>query len=639
MNGIDLILMKRKAGFSVMMLTLLMANLALADSAGKPIVTPTGCDGDTSKLSFVCDALEATLGFGLCKVTSNTCVQGEQEIFTGLTIELASPTNIKPWTGFGGMGEIYQLSHLCLLRDLKGAPLQAEAEASTPIGKVQSKGQVSLTSLDMTGREFTGYQRLKVCAPAVGCLDGITQKFSLKGVKTTLKGSGQKVGGYDIYDSFALDLHTEGFAQGLQVNIPAIDVYTPYGKVSATPNFGFGKAVGYILAPYDGNLFSTVNGTLGAAKMTDLYGRDPGAKYSQIFPVKVVTSDRIIDNSVIGWISQVGMGGRDSNPKTTAWSAGATPYPLRPDLDLTTARSGMEKGPNFNMGANVKVAYSPTDLLPSAIKDSSFISISFEVWAKPLVETFFSTQFHQYHSEVAKWSGKMGDYTPFQLNQAKTLFLGQSASAAARFALDAGVDLNLHLHVPLPWPLDDINLDLIDIHPQTTVLEKVDAQSKKGPRESQLFSQADKVLTEKKFFQTFNTFNGAKDSQSYLTACLQTPKVTGEEPKDPVYTPGNPTDLTKGILYPCNICVGMNDYTYKDEKSVEHTIKGFLQTLFPADFNTKPAAVKWTCSNVIESGCYDMCSYDVSTGKLTVVETAREMIAAGKTKKMSLRCQ
>jgi hypothetical protein len=634
---------------SFFLFVLAFSSTARADADGKATATPVKCTASVfSAADTICKLFSEFAGADACTVTDNICVSGSQELFTGANIELASPTNIKNWTGFGGGGAGYQAANLCLLRDLKDGPLTSEAAASTALGDIRTQQTVQFESFDRDKLEWVGWQRAKACAPVVGCLDIITQRIRAKAVATPYgPGSGKFAGEYAILSSHSMEIEADGLAQSLKTTIPAIQVSTPYGVVSAKPEFGMGRAIGFVGAPWNsGNIKSLLSGPWGNAKMVDLYGRNPGTMMTQTYPMYAVFGNGLIDNRVIGYISQLGFGSRDVNPKTTFWNPPAgVEFPVRPDTDLEQARSSIEKTPNAYLGANVKVQYSPVDLIPEEIRNNGFITIALDVWAKPLVDTGFSTQLDIQHFEIAdgrKMLTPTGpiDYRPGSMDEWKGVNIAGASSVAARVALEAGVDLTVHLNVPLPWPLDDIDVDLINIHPVATPLESTVSAYNPSSKTAYAFTQSKASAMTGEWFQQYHKFSGAVPSgKAEVLSCLSAPNVSQAPPPAPTYTPGNPKDLTKLLQYPCNICVGMNEYKYKDEKGVEHVVPGFIKTFFPADESSMPASDRWSCNLVAEAGCYDMCTYDPNTKALTVTETAIQMLASGKTKNMPRRCR
>lgn len=628
----------------VLIASIVLVSAAQADINGKPIVTTTPCDGIFATFDFICSVagIKCSPAPG-----GNFCASGSQELFAGATLELAKPGDTRLWTGYGGMGEVYQTAATCLLRDLKDGALTSSAKAPTPFGAATIEQDVNFLSFDKNTRQFKGYHHAKACLPVVGCFDAFTQKFTLTPVSSNLKGSGTKIGGFDAYGSHGWLLETEGINQGIFAEIPALSVDTPYGTLSAQPRFGFKRTSGFVLAPYQsGNNKSSVSLPFGAAKTEEIYGRNPGLAASQIFPSRIYGAGGVIDERLrIGWQSQVGLGSRDAGPKNKSWQPPAgVEFPVRGDTTIGTARSDLEKTANVAMGADVRIEYNPMGLLPEWITSNGLISTTFKVWVDPNVEAAFTSQFNFVSGEYAKWDGKTNptNAAPFYLvqdmDQAKNLSMFAGTSAATRAALDAGVDLNLHFHLDL-W-VGAIDKDLIDIHPHTTLVESapppgVSSASKKVA----VFSQASEIMKSGKYFQAYNTFNGPKDGVAHIKECLAKPTANGPEPEAPKFQQGDPSAMTDNILYPCDICVGMDTFNYKDKYGNPGTVKGFLEFLKPADINTKSPTVRWTCKSVFQSGCYDMCSWDKATGKLTVVKTAIEMIASGEMKNVPGRCR
>ncbi len=633
--------------FAVLILSL-VSSLAFADINGTPESTGVKCDASVfSAGGFICDLFEKFAGASVCHVTANTCTTDGQELFTGANIELASPSNIKKWTGFGGSGAGYQAAQLCLLRDLKDGPLSTEATAATALGNLSVKQTIQFGSYNRDTFEWTGWQRAQACAPVVGCLDIITQKIRAQAVITPLPaGSGKYAGEYAIQSLHGMQMEADGLSQEIKTTIPAIRIDTPYGVIQALPEFAMGRAIGIAQAPWSmGNAKSSLPGPWSTAKMYDLYGRYPGMTMTQTYPYFASFSNGTIDNRVIGYYSQVGLGARDANMKSDIWTPPAgVEFPPRPDNNLQISRSTPEKGPNGHLNANVKVEYSPTELLPESIRKNPYITIAFKVWAKPLVETAFTTQFDVQHFEIADGRTLLSpggpiDYRPTAMDEWKGVNIAAASSAAARVALEAGVDLNLHLKVPLLWPLKPIDLDLVDLHPIVTPLESIVSGYSPGSQTAYAFTEAKASAASGEWFQQYHKFSGAVPSgKAEVTACLKAPSTSQPPPPAPTYTPGNPQDLTKIIQYPCNICIGMHEYKWTDNDGKEHVISEFLETLFAADESSMPAAAQWNCDLIAESGCHDICNYNPATKKLTVAQTAIQLIAAGKADGMPLRC-
>ena len=90
--------------------------------------------------------------------------------------------------------------------------IKTNATASTLLGNVTAEQEVGFLSFNKDNGVYEGYHRMKACGPVVGCLDAYTQKFKLTPVKSNKKGSGAKVGQYEILEAHALDFWAEGLA-------------------------------------------------------------------------------------------------------------------------------------------------------------------------------------------------------------------------------------------------------------------------------------------------------------------------------------------------------------------------------------------------------------------------------------------
>lgn len=641
---------------SLLAISLLTIN-ATADENGKIIGGPVACQGSVfSSIQKVCSLIDKT--GAKCKITSDSCVQASQELFTGNLIELASATNIKPWNGLGGaMADGYAKTTNCLLRDLADLPEQkitTQASASTLFGDVHAKQEVGFLSFNKDTATFEGYHRLQACGPVVGCIDAYTQKFRLTPVQSDKKSSGLNAGAYQIQTAYGLDLWAEGLAQGIQVSLPGLTVVTPYGAIDASPEFRFARATGFNGAPFDGNFKSSLpDPGLGipANHMVDVYGRNPGTQATAVSPMDILPDTTPV-YSPKGWISQMGLGSRDPNPASTTWKpAAGVEFPSRPDLDIKTARSNTEKMPNAYLGASIMVSYSPINLIPQVIRDigcSGIVQVcinQLQVWAKPGLDVGFSSQFNVFENEQMNWNGTMlggatikpiPDFRPWNWDQTKGVALYAGSAAASRFALEAGLDLNIHLSIDTFFT--SIDKDLVDVHPKTTIASSV-SKGFSPMKTANARTQVTKLFADKKFFQQYVTFKGVDEAatpgvdggEKHIQACLAKPSATGSMPPEPTYTPGNTSVLIDEIEYPCNICLNWDPIDYKDNAGKAQQVPGMHQTLFPASEAGKPAGVQWACKIPFQNGCHDMCKMDKTTGKLTVVYTALELLAAGVT--------
>jgi hypothetical protein len=636
---------------------------AFADQNGVSVSKPYSCGSDAmSTLLFLCDGLKSIgVKSDACTVTGDSCTNASQELFSGLNIEFATPGNIKNWSGFGGTGEAYAIGALCLLKDLKDTPMTSKADAWK--GTVTAETTVGFTSFDPKTLRLEGWHRARACAPVVGCFDGFTQRFTLQSVKTNLANSPEKVGQYQVQSTHALDLTTQGQAQALLVEIPAFEVITPYGKVEAAPHFGYAKAVGWVLAPYAANnLKSTWKNEIAPPvpalmavdsrpHMIDLYGRIPGLKHSQIMPGPLPGQGSLVGqryNPSHGWISQAGLGGRTIPEDGIAWKPPAgVEYPERPDFAFDPAgpRSDTERTPNLAMGADVKLDYSPTDLLPSWVQKAmgGFLTVDFHVWVQPAVATAFSSQLHLMNMEAATWhahpqGSPLPPYSPDTFYQAHEFHARAGSSAAAAFKVTAGVDLTIKLEIELVFTT--IRETLINIHPRYTFVDFKDDGQNLSKQTAQAGTYTEHFLSTGQLFKTYRQLNGTQSNGvQHIQQCLAAPKTTGAPPPDPTLEPGDPEDLVDMVDWPCNICIGAWDTAGTVKKTgAKVSYPAWVQTIFPAQVNNRPPAVRTRCDAIQHAGCLDRCSWNKATNVLTVVETAQEMFAAGKATGGGARC-
>ncbi len=338
-------------------------NSALADEihGDSANMNAISCASDpVSSIVAVCSTVKKVFPFITCPAAPNSCVKPKREIFTGLTAEGVTPTNIKTWNGQGGDGELFQKVGVCLLRDLNWTPMTSHSQADLSIGTIASDGLVSYKSFDKTTLRFEGFHSLRAHAPIIGDIDIFTQPFSFQAVSQDLKGQGQKVGDYEVYGAQALELEAAGGLQGFDFNLDAIQIVTPYGTVSPQPHVAFAQAFGWSMSPYGGANALLLNP--GKFQVTDVYGRLGGQKFASSLTAMGVTTGKpgpgcfpaqFNPNSLCptptGWDSQAALGSRNvnldlANPDNTPWLApGGAAFPLRPDNQAARARRCREK--------------------------------------------------------------------------------------------------------------------------------------------------------------------------------------------------------------------------------------------------------------------------------------------------------
>lgn len=671
---------------------------ARADENGVPTGESFACaDNALSTITSVCTALQTYLPFLQCPKSTSTCVRARQEIFTGLTGETASPTNIKAWNGQGVSGQVFQGVGVCLMRDLAAAPMKSHASASLPIGTVSVDGLVDYVSFDPASGVFKGVHRLTAHAPVIGDIDLVTQPFTARPLNTALAGKGLKVGAYDVAGAHALEFEAEGGAEGFAFELEAIKIVTPYGTVSPKPHLSLDRLSQWSLSPYGGASAMTLNP--GGFETKDVYGRMKGqAAASAIVPHKVQSgkypgAKRCVpmarDYACIwpapaGWDSQLLLGSRnvDPGPGGAAWTAPAgVAFPLRPDADVAKARGGAEKTPNGYAKAGIKIEYDIVGMLPAAILNNGFIKPTAKVFVDPNIAVAYASQFDFWNAQASVWNPALdkGPPAPFgtpdDVDSYHSMALYGGAGVAGRFAFDAGVDLVLHVHISLPWPLDDIDFNILNLHPRAAFAEKIDAGHAASKQNALVLADSRHFATTGAVFKTYKLLTGANvDGVSHLAQCFASPPPPEKIPEKPKATPGDPADLVKDIEMPCNICVGHAAFDYLDVKT-QSPLTFVLKTMpavaektpFVSDASLAPAD-KWVCGGPLpetpgmlalppfdvskattkeqadaynkaqaakaakgfkNAGCYDRCRVNGATGKFELLQSAKSLYAAG----------
>ena len=675
---------------------------ARADENGVQSVTQFPCtDNAVSSIVSVCKKVKDFIPAVVCPTTSATCVRARQEIFTGVTGEAATPVNIKPWNGQGGGGEVFQTVGLCLMRDLAQTPMTSKATASLPIGSISAEGLIGYSSFDPNALSFKGYHRLIAHAPVIGDIDIMTQPFGARAVSSNVTGLNKKVGGYAIYNSHALEFEAEGGAESFDFKLDAIKIVTPYGTVSPQPHMAFARASFWSLSPYGGASKMLLNP--GAIQTTDVYGRLPGQAVASSLEVTEFKMGKYpgaefcenygpgtgcIWPKPTGWDSQLMLGSRNVALNAPVWTAPpGVEFPPRPDANTEAARGAVEKVPGGFASAGVKVNYSPVDMIPAVIRNSSFISITFNVFADPNIAVSFASQFNFWNGQAGAWNPALTPpqppnapviATPVDVESLQTMGLYGGSSVAGRFAIDSGVDLVLKMHIPLPWPLDDIKFTIINVHPRAPFLEDIDNDNDRSAQQALVISDWQHLLQTSQVFKMFTLLNGAPvDGVAYLQKCLADPPPPPQEPEEPDYTPGDPNDLVEILDMPCNICVGQPEFTYVDFKTQipptfqSKVMKGHAEKIPYVDDSAFAPADRWTCGGALpltvgsvaiasmnpddvktvddankfnkasaakamnafkNVGCYDQCRVNKTTGAFELVASAKQLFAQGKIK-------
>lgn len=690
----------RPAAMSAAILIFTAVTPSLADQNG---VMQTGpeypCASDkVASILEVCKAVKDVLPFVQCPALQTKCYKARQEIFTGLTGETASPTNIKTWNGQGVSGQIYQSVGLCLLRDLAKAPMKSRAETSLPAGTIAADSIVDYMSFDKQAKVFKGSHRLRATAPALGELDLMTQTFTARAVDSPI--SGKTVGQYAVTGAHALDFEADAGLEGFNFELEGIVISTPYGTVTPKPYVNVGRASFWSLSPYGGAAGLTMNP--GGFQTTDVYGRLKGQSVaSALNPTKLVSetpgimrrkycgiilqdkSHCLVPNPV-GWDSQLMLGSRNVDPKASAWKAPAgQTFPLRPDGDIKTARGEAETVPGGFAKAGIKIEYDILGMLPQALISQSVISVpERKIFVDPNVWVGYGSQFNFWNAQASVWNPALtppppaAAVTPFDVESIHSMRLFGGSTVAGRYALDAGLDLRINFHLDLCCWLDDIDFDIINIHPRAPLAEEIKSATKPADREAGAMTSALEAVKTGKRFQLYQTLTGGVvDGFKHLIDCFAEEAPPEKAPPPVTYKKGDPKDLIKNLDMQCNICIGHADFTYVDVKTQNpltfevKTIKGSAGKYPFVSDAALPASEKWTCGGPLPArsiagplgtpdpskiktkaeadaynkaamaaaknsiknlGCFDQCRVNQATGQWDkIVKSAKTLYAEG----------
>ncbi|MBS1958384.1 MAG: hypothetical protein JST80_02840 [Bdellovibrionales bacterium] len=611
-----------------------------------------------TSLETLCNLIDQT-GMG-CKNVANVCKKKTRELFVGTQIELATPQNLKDWNGLGGLGAFYNPATVCLMRDIKNLPDQKIVNiASIPLIKGTGEQEIGFTGFDQKSGTFFGYHKLRACGKVVGCLDIFTQEFELKPVTSHVQSLGFRAGDYAIKDAYAIELKTDVLAQGFTAKLPSIEVVTPIGPVSVTPEFRLGRYSDLVSSPFGGNKQSSYVSSYfkGDTNRTyDVYGRNIGAYATTMSPLDSNPGSVDIKFSQKGWISNLALGGRDSGNSNAIWKPNPnTEFPIRPDLTLKTSRSEEEKTPNAYLGASALVSYGISDKLPSSLiarlSCSGFVELCLNaasVYAKPSIDFSFSSQLNFFQNEQSYWNQKhtQGEFpkpvlTLDTFDQSRELKIQSLSSVNGALSIESGLNLNISLRVHGPF---GFSKTLIDLTPKIEVpLYSKSEYSKQ--REVRAQSLGSSVVSQKKFFQDYTSWDQANQAAysddgglKAIQQCMKEPGIEKKSPPEMKYERGDPSFLGEILEQPCNICVAWDEVNYKDDNGNDKTEAAGLYTILPTTQAGVPLENRWTCKSARQSGCYDMCRY-LPDGTREISRTAVQLLKTGTAEGMPKSCK
>jgi hypothetical protein len=615
-------------------------------------VTSIACTSTIDDIAKILDGVCTALQGGApCPSSPPICSQRTQELFSGVTL---FPSTVQPpaWNRFGGRGEIMGKAGLCMMKDLaKSAHTNTAKAAFAGLG-VDVDQRVGFLRFDRAKQLVEAYQDLDLCVPIFGCLSGVGQHLVVQ-LRESCPAHplGRSCGTYPIRAAWALDVTTPEVVRYLPLVAPAITVMTPYGPVKVTPEIEFREHLTGIVSPYGSSSasketlapldFEAVGGPIPprTATLHDLYGRAAG----------VVASATLGDLFDSGWDSQLGPGSRDARAGTNVWSPGNDSQ--RPDHDLGVARSDAENQATFEVTASADVRYSPTDLLPAALRGSA-VSLSFEIYVTPRLDARAAGQLAFYLSEG--WSSPLAD-VPHAMEHTQ-LYVRDGAEAGGSLVILAG--LNLQAWIDLGFPIGKIWL--ADIHKNLSVpldsacrnSEGQDCGSATKWRNAHAASDTAPPQPPK-FTGPIRTFHGDVDGPPFLAECLSQDVLEQTAPT-PSFLPSSITGLVEDLPQPCNVCVSVQGHqVHQCAPNEGHTpaecptgpggncspgvapgachevdfdSSATAKSILPSDANPLPPDKQWHC-NILTAGCLDLCILD-GAGHWVVSKSAVDLVGS-----------
>jgi PAN domain len=600
-----------------------------------PSCPPGDRPAAVDKLLAMLDQVAGTFGASASK--SYYCGRYKREIATGVTLAppMTAAGKAPGWGQLGGRGDLMADAMLCLLKDignLPGGKLRLAAPVPVAIGKVELKQTVGLSDFNPEMRTAKLYQVTRVCAPLLGCLDAQRQTFT-----ATVRASapawpgGLRFGDYPIANAYAVELASDWGATTLNAKLPTITFLTPYGKVSAKPGFDYATNLLPIDSPYSFKGSSKhpfhYPSSWGAASpiLQDTYGRSgtpfilhvianlPQAMTSppqDAAPGTIFIPQPVGALKPQGWVSQIGLGGRDGTG-TKAWKPGAgVTLPERFDYDMTTSRSVFEAAPAANFVAKMPIRFEPPN--PSSLLPGSLQGIgSVELWIE--VTPTFAADYAAQLSLLAREGVMVHACRPSSGEFAETCGLTETALVAqANAAGHVKIDGRVYLKISIPF-VDDIVIDEpFDIagwdlsrtwDPAPAVGNVQRAHDVAAWAGSAAYASPGDVR-----WQGVRGFSGLKsgDIRQWTEDCLKTqPKTVSTMPEEP-HEPGKADDLKPDLL-PCNICV--------TDKG-----KGKFAPFKLFGVQKAKAGLKSEACWVGREGCYDLCSWNKATSQWTQIE-------------------
>lgn len=537
-----------------------------------------------------------------CEISTENCYDYTRQLYIGSTFKSSNQSEIRNWDYIGGRGRVLSDAVMCSFRELspeaiiagpsrqtKGGPIETKKTVSIGIGDLSYKQRIGFIDFDQSKKIFKGYRSLSFCAPILGCYDAVAQDIKVEPVQYTVSPQLRAgAAGPKLNKFYALNVTTETSEKSLYLKPPSFKIATPIGPVSVQPRFDYASRESVIASPFKNGNDRTLREEWGRRSFhKDIYGVDYGIAFPMLYA---------IDPG--GWNSPIAFGNRDPSSTTKAWSP-TSARDNRPDSNLRTARSDVEKKPSVEMTAKARATY--PDAGSSGINLPGWLSglggkVELSIFVEPQARAAFSSELSMIAAEAAIPAPDIGAGGTLTKSD-----LSIRTATAGTFELKIQTGLDLTVTLPLIGKV-------VDTHPRWPVNLLSKPTYING--EQAYFASSDgpwtlRVPREYNAFKTFKTdLNGleAKNAYKYVEKCLAPDKQLKQQPPPPPpkATAGDPKELFEKAEWPCNICV-----------FVDYQKSGLL---FEAD---RPSSAYWPCDSKIKNGCYDICSLNPSTGKMT----------------------
>ena len=637
-----------------------------------PIVPECPAEGSCSSGLFpgVLNQICSVAFGGACIERCGCCVAEDTELFAGVTF--GPPVDSPPdWPGLGGRGLLEAETALCLLRDLgeanggSGVFTKSEIDVG-PLGTASIEQRVGLVDFDPLARTMEGFHAASICAPPFGCVDDQVQSFTAALVHSSA--SGFSCGDYPFSESYGLDIDASDTEHRLRLELQPIEVFTPYGKISARPIFRYQTALktGFPVGVNDLLLSRTPCPDLGTG-ISSVVGLADGAHGTALLCSAMPPPPPLVQvpGPGFGVLSQLGLGGRGVAADEMLHMSSP-----RPDLNLLLPRTADERKAVGDVAADVKFEYSFADLLPDEFRKPPFV-LEANAFVTPNLEAGFASQFQVHFTDALYRSIALGPDCDVDLLGDTRVVMQSQTRASVAFDIDAGLNLVLKL-TGVSTPFGDITVTVLDKHPRFQILPEPI-----GGGDDDFWPDAVATFQHSPApaFSSLTSFSSTgapiADPAAFLNECFQTPPPPGETPPTPSFTPDDPRKFTSVLEFPCNVCfaggalsqgcgptqscalnssccsadgkcgreydcdideagacvdpsgAGNCEFHSISPSDLPANVTNTIGVFFPA---SQDGVDEWFCDSVEKSGCMDLCTYDPTAAQpLQVVQSAVDL--------------